>query len=210
MSETWDEWVSREKALRVVVRERMRQEERKAMGRFKHTCADPEIEDFERRAILMEEVGEVARETLVMDGDREDRKARGTHEALRYELAQTAAVCVAWIEYIDNYVHRKRHLQLLGYDQIRFERMRQIHEEGYTHDHDAAHTHGELLDAAACYLFSGSAEARYHDIGRKLWPFERESWKPTPEDRILELKKAGALIAAEIDRLQGIGSKIGD
>ncbi|MEM5768085.1 MAG: hypothetical protein AAGU23_06610 [Bacillota bacterium] len=31
---------------------------------------------------------------------------------------------------------------------------------------------------------------------------KKEKRKPTPDDRIRELKKAGALIAAEIDRLQ--------
>lgn len=35
-----------------------------------------------------------------------------------------------------------------------------------------------------------------------MWPFSQEWWKPTPDDRIRELAKAGALIAAEIDRLQ--------
>jgi hypothetical protein len=34
------------------------------------------------------------------------------------------------------------------------------------------------------------------------WPFESGSFKPTPNNRIRELAKAGALIAAEIDRLQ--------
>jgi hypothetical protein len=34
------------------------------------------------------------------------------------------------------------------------------------------------------------------------WPFDRSWYKPTPENRIRELEKAGALIAAEIDRLQ--------
>ena len=34
-----------------------------------------------------------------------------------------------------------------------------------------------------------------------MWPWEANWWKPTPEDRIKELAKAGALIAAEIDRL---------
>lgn len=33
------------------------------------------------------------------------------------------------------------------------------------------------------------------------WPFEPPSWKPCPDDRVRELVKAGALIAAEIDRL---------
>ena len=33
------------------------------------------------------------------------------------------------------------------------------------------------------------------------WPWESEYWNPSPEDRIKELAKAGALIAGEIDRL---------
>lgn len=33
------------------------------------------------------------------------------------------------------------------------------------------------------------------------WPWEAEAFKPTPDDRVRELVKAGALIAAEIDRL---------
>lgn len=33
------------------------------------------------------------------------------------------------------------------------------------------------------------------------WPWDEMLWKPTPDDRIRELAKAGALIATEIDRL---------
>lgn len=33
------------------------------------------------------------------------------------------------------------------------------------------------------------------------WPWDDEWWKPVPDDRVRELTKAGALIAAEIDRL---------
>ena len=43
------------------------------------------------------------------------------------------------------------------------------------------------------------------DIGRDLdylFPFEDHWWRPTPNDRIRELVKAGALVAAEIDRLE--------
>jgi len=35
-----------------------------------------------------------------------------------------------------------------------------------------------------------------------MWPWHQGWWKPSPNDRIRELVKAGALIAAEIDRLQ--------
>lgn len=38
-----------------------------------------------------------------------------------------------------------------------------------------------------------------------IWPFELKWLKRTPKNRIRELQKAGALIAAEIDRLQRCG-----
>jgi hypothetical protein len=37
------------------------------------------------------------------------------------------------------------------------------------------------------------------------WPWFQERWKPTPDNRIRELVKAGALIAAEIDRMLRLG-----
>jgi hypothetical protein len=41
----------------------------------------------------------------------------------------------------------------------------------------------------------------YLPIKDFVWPFTEHWWKPTPNNRIRELEKAGALIAAEIDRL---------
>lgn len=57
--------------------------------------------DHEKLSVLIEEVGEVAREILTMQGRRHARDAAGTVEALRAELVQVAAVCVAWIEALD-------------------------------------------------------------------------------------------------------------
>lgn len=53
---------------------------------------DPE----HRLAILAEEVGEIATETLP-----QSPYARGVHEPLRGELVQVAAVAVRWIECLD-------------------------------------------------------------------------------------------------------------
>jgi hypothetical protein len=36
----------------------------------------------------------------------------------------------------------------------------------------------------------------------KHWPWDLNSWKPSPDNRIKELVKAGALVVAEIERLQ--------
>lgn len=83
-----------------------------------------------------------------------------------------------------------------GIELIATERQRQIEGEGCSQEHDDEHAGGELADAAACYA-----------MGRQLpvWPWDIDWWKPTPNDRVRELVKAGALIAAEIDRLQRLG-----
>lgn len=81
-----------------------------------------------------------------------------------------------------------------GIEVIAEERQRQIKEEGWTLEHDKQWKHGELAEAAACY-------ASLIDRPFDVWPFDMSWWKPTPNDRIRELQKAGALIAAEIDRL---------
>lgn len=89
------------------------------------------------------------------------------------------------------------------------ERQRQIDLEGWTPAHDAEHDTGELVHAAISYALSPYSQERIGDDFRvpyglalpERWPWDVEWWKPTPKDRIRELTKAGALIAAEIDRL---------
>lgn len=76
------------------------------------------------------------------------------------------------------------------------ERRRQVEVEGWTPEHDDEHTHGELAGAAACYAYG---EMIRPDTGAILWHWDEEWWKPS--DRRRELVKAGALILAEIDRL---------
>lgn len=80
--------VERGDAVMAILRERMRQEQLQAEGRFAHTPADPEMSDTAFLAVLMEEVGEVAR--AINDGEGAKR--------LKDELVQVAAVCVARFE----------------------------------------------------------------------------------------------------------------
>lgn len=90
-------------------------------------------------------------------------------------------------------------------DLIAAERERQKSGEGWTAEHDDAHTDGSLAHAAAAYAMPGDVRSMFDEFGgNALWP---ESWgiewfKPTPHDRVRELVKAGALIVAEIERLQ--------
>lgn len=92
-----------------------------------------------------------------------------------------------------------------GTGMIVAERQRQIEEEGWTWDHDDEHTNGEMALAAACYALAElHRQKEMYGEPPPEWPWDREWWKPTPMDRIRELVKAGALIAAEIDRLKRV------
>ncbi len=87
-----------ERVLTLIGSERRRQDLKKAEGRFEFTCTDDGLSNAEKLAILIEEVGEVAREVLTQDGRRLARDTVGTRLALRNELTQVAAVAAAWIE----------------------------------------------------------------------------------------------------------------
>lgn len=84
---------------------------------------------------------------------------------------------------------------------IAAERRRQVEVEGWTAEHDDdVGRHGKLARAAAVY--ATPLPDRDPDFVQQFWPWEQPSfYKPTPLDRVRELAKAGALIAAEIDRL---------
>lgn len=92
-----------------------------------------------------------------------------------------------------------------GLDFISAERQRQIEEEGWSPAHDALHGGEDLAAAAACYATPPVVRGQHGDAPR-LWPWGEADWKPTPNERVRELAKAGALIAAEIDRLRARNS----
>lgn len=86
-----------------------------------------------------------------------------------------------------------------GIELIAEERKRQIEVEGWTQEHDAKYVDLQLPFAAIAYAIPDGLES----VNRKhYWPWNKKWWKPTPNNRVRELQKAGALIAAEIDRLQ--------
>ena len=85
----------------------------------------------------------------------------------------------------------------VGVAMIRAERLRQVAVEGYTPEHDARHRPDELAMAGAAYaLDSAGCPLAAVDA----WPFTSASFKPGPKP-LDSLVKAGALIAAEIDRI---------
>lgn len=96
---------------------------------------------------------------------------------------------------------------LTGVERIGMERARQVDEEGYTPEHDRLHDQGSMTKAAHAYV-SAAIWAQSDRLSVEVstlspfysWPWDAGSWKPS-DDPIRNLEKAGALIAAEIDRL---------
>jgi hypothetical protein len=90
-----------------------------------------------------------------------------------------------------------------GAELIAQERKRQVNDEGWTSMHDNQHKNGELASVAVCYILN--AVYNFNQIEHRpgvWWPnnWDVKFWKP--RDQISDLVRAGALIAAEIDRLQ--------
>lgn len=91
------------------------------------------------------------------------------------------------------------------------ERTRQVSDEGWTAAHDDAHACGEIAAFAAVYAMPE---------GARDWPTEEtgygatlseamtpHGWQPKFGDRRRDLVKAGALIVAEIERLDRAGGE---
>ena len=84
------------------------------------------------------------------------------------------------------------------------ERRRQVEELRFPPDHDDGYVGGELADAAVSYAMQAHLGPMINPPTR--WPWNWRWWKPGPARRMLV--KAGALILAEIERLDrrdGVG-----
>lgn len=100
-----------------------------------------------------------------------------------------------------------------GVHLIAAERARQIKDEGWDHGHDSEHEDGELAIAAACYAIVNAdavtSKGFLDELWGMLWPSTNWSikwWKP--KDPLRNLVRAGALIAAEIDRRLKLGERM--
>lgn len=113
-----------------------------------------------------------------------DDDLRAIHDALRsLAAAPGKEVPQAWLD-------------------VQAERRRQITAEGWTPEHDDAHSHGEMARAAACYALAGSSAPNDGTAALLVslaWPWDEQWWKPTTVRR--DMVKACALALAEIERL---------
>ncbi|WP_217870743.1 hypothetical protein [Chromobacterium violaceum] len=89
-------------------------------------------------------------------------------------------------------------------DEIAAERRRQIEVEGWTPEHDDQHSPYALAVAAGCYAMYTLA----YPAGDPppAWPWDAAWWKPSEEYR-RNLIKAGALIAAAMERIDRATSR---
>lgn len=109
---------------------------------------------------------------------------------------------------MDSYRHRIAELESRTVSaaaaDVLAERQRQVTAKGWTPEHDDEYQHCEMAVAAACYIMADDDPRA--DVP-ELWPWPSEWWKPTDVRR--DLVKAGALILAEIERLDRRWHQVG-
>ncbi|HCM7855483.1 TPA: ead/Ea22-like family protein [Klebsiella pneumoniae] len=80
------------------------------------------------------------------------------------------------------------------------ERKRQVTTEGWTPEHDDQHVNFEMAIAGGLYAISAvDSHHKLRNSAPSAWPWDRKWWKTDGPRR--DLVKAGALILAEIERL---------
>ena len=94
----------------------------------------------------------------------------------------------------------ERTKSMTGIELIAEERYDQIR-KGWSEKHDDGHTHGELAQVAAIVAANGTDLEIDHD--EDDWNIIRKH----ANDRVHQLAIAGALIAAEIDRLTRLNTR---
>lgn len=100
-----------------------------------------------------------------------------------------------------------------GVDLVVAERRRHVVDLGYTSNHDAIHSKGQMVTAGMCYareaeqqlengdiMWDGTDEPDPENTLSRFWPWGEEFWNPSP-DPVRNLVKAASLMIAEIDRI---------
>ena len=92
-----------------------------------------------------------------------------------------------------------------GIELVAEERQRQIKEENFSIIHDVKQyaNNSQLEYAAVAYALPDELTTQWQRDNlfhrSNLFPWDKEWWKPSPNDRVRELVKAAALLIAKID-----------
>ena len=130
------------------------------------------------------------------------------------ELSDELAHLIAPLQYeLAQYKEKDSAISLIA-----AERARQVEVEGWDAEHDEGNDDNQLATAAGFYALTPWMRVEMQTgedtpyFSHVRWPWDGKWWKPVCEheegsvgavkDRVREITKAGALIAAEISRLQ--------
>ncbi len=136
-----------------------------------------------------------------------------THHAFARQIGETLRSAADQIDALKKALEEACKALISGIDSaaaldILTERERQKSQEGWTVAHDDEHTDGSLALAAACYAHgkphfrmpsNKPRDENFLNTHANIWPWHLLWWKP--KDRRRDLVRAGALILAEIERL---------
>lgn len=151
----------------------------------------------------LRKTAEKAQEHGVFNMDIHSQTVLALLDELEKMQAQSSKWCEAFHKAVSvgaRYEERIAELEVLAFNHalldVISERQRQMAVEGWTSEHDDAYQNSELADAAACYAINA------HNQGLSTpahWPWAPDWWKQSGPRR--DLVKAGALILAEIERI---------
>ena len=124
-----------------------------------------------------------------------------------FNSAANPATVLALLDELEAAEKRIVELKILAFSpailDVISERQRHRAVEGWTSEHDDAYQNSELADAAACYALHAHAQGFSTPA---QWPWSPDWWKQSGARR--DLVKAGALILAEIERLDRAAGRI--
>ncbi|MCK0743599.1 hypothetical protein [Chromohalobacter nigrandesensis] len=153
--------------------------------------------------------------TEIYRGENEDGDIVSVAVRAKHVFAQLLLCADSGFAHVNSHHHR-------AYADVYRERMRQLSTEGFSRERDDGYVNGQLGYAAASYAFVASLPEKQRGrvtgiysldnniILRDMWPgsWSKKWWKP--RDRRRDLVKAGALILAEIERLDRAAARQGD
>lgn len=112
--------------------------------------------------------------------------------------AEQASNILAYLQYAAPLPREAATVPTAAARDVLAERQRQATAEGWTPEHDDGHAAGDIAIAAACYA-ANAGGVPWSGETPSFWPWCNDWWKPTTPRR--DLVKAGALILAEIERI---------
>jgi hypothetical protein len=169
------------------------------MGEHPKKVLEANAERLEQAAAAIREL-EAERDMLRREGNPADHALVDRYRNTKTGIFKFPDDVAAIIRRLDAAEAKVARLEGTAARDVLAERARQVEAEGWTTERDDTYQKGELAQAAGAYaLASTFYHADPYAAVLTIWPWSRSWLKPTNPRR--DLVKAGALIIAEIERL---------